>query len=195
MKIFRTLSLSLLLACTTEKGDDDTGTGTGTGTGTDTTSTSTPTGDDTNTSTGAIDVADQLAQGCGFERPCGTVTIDCGDEGDPKPCPQPYAAELTCALEKLAAGEAFALHINAANYVKENADYDVVFDGKGGAVRQYVPGVALGFPAKCSLLSKEMFAACLTVANDDPMHTTCAIAFNWFLDCSDGADVTCPALP
>ena len=139
------------------------------------------------------DVAEQFAAGCGFPRPCADASIDCGSAFEPAVCTQDYSPQIKCALEKLAAGEGFALKVDVSNYNAENEQYHIVFDGKGGAARQHWAGLPFGSPQKCDLLPKEKFAECLAVANDDPLHSECMVVFNWMPNCVGGDDVVCPA--
>lgn len=152
-------------------------------------------GSGTTTSTG--DLAAQIIDGCGLTKPCAGVLLNCGNDQWNEDCTEPYGAATQCALERLAAGEAFALHfdINGLNGEEEWSDF--VFDGAGSAVRvdsiESPDGgeVSSQDPVKCTLATPETFQSCLTVANDDPLHGQCMFFDSWFVDCSAKAS-SCP---
>jgi hypothetical protein len=169
-----------------------------TGETTTTTTGETTTGDPTAGETG--DFPDELAMGCGFTRPCDDVLLLCGNDGWSDQCTEPYTAATQCALEKLAAGEGFPLRYDLNGFNGEEEWYDLVFDGEGGALRQNWledPGsleeAPVGPVERCVLKPVDFFAACLTVANEDPAHADCMLWSAWFESCEAEAEPMCPA--
>jgi hypothetical protein len=137
---------------------------------------------------------EEIAAGCGFPRPCRELTIDCGTSQDPAVCPEDYSPETRCALEQLAADGQFAARIDTTEYnMTDEQHFDVVFDGRGFAVRQrWDDGVPVGPPEKCILRMKEYYSLCLSAANSDPLHSSCKVALDWFADCEHVAGLECP---
>lgn len=165
--------ITLGLACTPDEGDDTNGGG----------------------------FLDELAEGCGFPRPCEDVRLNCGPDWWTEDCTEPYTSEAQCALERLAAGEGFALLFDLNGLHGEEEWYHIVFDGEGGAIRQLWlndPGTLenspVGSPEHCTLVATEVFDNCLTVPNDDPAHAACMLLDTWFVGCEDALAPTCPML-
>ena len=183
---------------TTGMSTGDTSTGTSTG---DTPTGTNDTTDTTGTTTGDTDTGggfpDELAEGCGFKRPCADVRLNCGDDSWSEDCTADYSKETQCALDQLAAGEAFALRFDLNN--GEVEWFDLVFDGEGGAVRQHwledpgnLESAPVGPPEACTLISVDMFQNCITVPNDDSLHGQCMLLDNWFTGCEADPALMCP---
>jgi hypothetical protein len=231
MSFDRFLLLGLLglgLACSSDKGDGTesetsdattepgttgpttSGTESGETTTTGPGTTETPTTDETTTTTtdgtttdGTTDggFPDELAMGCGITSLCDDITLNCGIDGWSEECTEPYSTETQCVLEQLAAGAAFPLRYDINGYYGEQAWYELVFDGQGGALRQSwledpdtLESQPDGPVERCVLKPVEFFADCLTVAADDPAHAQCMLWSAWFESCGVETMPVCPTL-
>lgn len=146
---------------------------------------------------------DELAGGCGFESPCGDVVLGCDTDMWLEECTAPFDTATQCVLERLAAGEGFALRFDLNGYggaVAEIKWYDVVFDGQGGALRQAwvedvgtLENVTDGPTQQCNVKPADYFTTCLSTPPEDPAHNECRVLMNWFSGCGTEVDPVCPA--